>query len=172
MPQEIIDSHELQTITLDYRRECQHDDVVDSLTSPESAIDNAVSGLQGTNGSPVAARDENDCLQFLHLLRLSNNGSEINRGRTEWRKKPAKRWTFANLPCFNVARHSSLLLCLRSPSCNSMLFVCSEDFVWSFWVFCFGQEDWCLCFLWDQYHTFVEVSFPFIFFFYWLLLWQ
>ncbi|KAL0436717.1 UNVERIFIED_CONTAM: Oleoyl-acyl carrier protein thioesterase, chloroplastic [Sesamum radiatum] len=30
MPQEIIDSYELQTITLDYRRECQHDDVVDS----------------------------------------------------------------------------------------------------------------------------------------------
>lgn len=88
MPQEIIDSHELQTITLDYRRECQQDDVVDSLTSPESAVNDAASGLQGTNGSP---RDENDCLQFLHLLRLSNDNSEINRGRTEWRKKPAKR---------------------------------------------------------------------------------
>ncbi|XP_047971018.1 oleoyl-acyl carrier protein thioesterase, chloroplastic-like [Salvia hispanica] len=92
MPQEIIDSHELQTITLDYRRECQHDDVVDSLTSPEPAIDDStVPGLQGTNGSLAAARDENDRLQFLHLLRLSKEGSEINRGRTEWRKKPAKR---------------------------------------------------------------------------------
>ncbi|KAG6403487.1 hypothetical protein SASPL_135710 [Salvia splendens] len=92
MPQEIIDSHELKTITLDYRRECQQDDVVDSLTSSEPAIGDMVSGLRGTNGTPVAAaRDENDCLQFLHLLRLSNNGSEINRGRTEWRKKPAKR---------------------------------------------------------------------------------
>ncbi|KAH6765835.1 Acyl-ACP thioesterase [Perilla frutescens var. hirtella] len=91
MPQEIIDSHELQTITLDYRRECQHDDVVDSLTSPESAVNSAVSGLQGTNGSPTAAKDENDYLQFLHLLRISTDGSEINRGRTEWRKKTAKR---------------------------------------------------------------------------------
>ncbi|KAL1540953.1 Oleoyl-acyl carrier protein thioesterase 2, chloroplastic [Salvia divinorum] len=91
MPQEIIDSHELQTITLDYRRECQQDDVVDSLTSSESAIGDMVSGLHGTNGTPVAARDENNCLQFLHLLRLSNDGSEINRGRTEWRKKPTKR---------------------------------------------------------------------------------
>ncbi|CAA6668393.1 unnamed protein product [Spirodela intermedia] len=35
IPQEIIDTHELQTITLDYRRECQHDDAVDSLTSLE-----------------------------------------------------------------------------------------------------------------------------------------
>ncbi|KAK4441005.1 Oleoyl-acyl carrier protein thioesterase, chloroplastic [Sesamum alatum] len=91
MPQEIIDSHELQTITLDYRRECQQDDVVDSLTSPEPILDDSVSQPHGTNGSPTAAKDENDRLQFLHLLRLSNDGSEINRGRTEWRKKPAKR---------------------------------------------------------------------------------
>ncbi|CAA3020006.1 oleoyl-acyl carrier protein thioesterase 1, chloroplastic-like [Olea europaea var. sylvestris] len=90
MPQEIIDTHELQTITLDYRRECQQDDVVDSLTSPESIMDNAILELEGTNGSATGMKDENDCLQFLHLLRLSD-GSEINRGRTEWRKKPAKR---------------------------------------------------------------------------------
>ncbi|PIN03705.1 Oleoyl-[acyl-carrier-protein] hydrolase [Handroanthus impetiginosus] len=88
MPQEIIDSHELQTITLDYRRECQHDDIVDSLTSPELET---ASELHGSNGSPTAANDENESLQFLHLLRLSNDGSEINRGRTEWRKKPTKR---------------------------------------------------------------------------------
>lgn len=90
MPQEIIDTHELQTITLDYRRECQQDDAVDSLTSPEQAVGENGS-LQGTNGSPTAAKDEDGSLQFLHLLRLGNDGSEINRGRTEWRKKPAKR---------------------------------------------------------------------------------
>ncbi|KAK4492192.1 hypothetical protein RD792_002990 [Penstemon davidsonii] len=89
MPQEIIDSHELQTITLDYRRECQRDDVVNSLTSPES--EDAHLELNGTtNGSLVSRKNENECIQFLHLLRLSD-GSEINRGRTEWRKKPAKR---------------------------------------------------------------------------------
>lgn len=85
MPQEIIDDYELQTITLDYRRECQRDDVVDSLTSPESNSDD----LNGVNGSPSSAT--NSHLQYLHFLRLSNDGSEINRGRTEWRKKPAKR---------------------------------------------------------------------------------
>lgn len=92
MPQEIIDSHELQTITLDYRRECQHDDIVDSLTSVEP-IENgeAIQALKGTNGSASATEGKHqDTRQFLHLLRLSGDGFEINRGRTEWRKKPSR----------------------------------------------------------------------------------
>lgn len=85
MPQDIIDTHELQTITLDYRRECQHDDVVDSLTSLESLEDAAL----GTNGSATASREINK--SFLHMVRLSgDDGLEINRGRTEWRKKFVK----------------------------------------------------------------------------------
>lgn len=88
MPQEVIDNYELKMITLDYRRECQHNDVVDSLTSPELDEDGA---LKMTNGSASAAKDGDGCPQFLHLLRLSHDGLEINRGRTEWRKKPAKR---------------------------------------------------------------------------------
>lgn len=91
MPQEILDTHELQTITLDYRRECQHDDIVDSLTSPEPDEDTAVTKLKGTNGYAAAAKDGDDFCQFLHLLRLSGEGLEINRGRTEWRKKSEKR---------------------------------------------------------------------------------
>ncbi|KAJ9543403.1 hypothetical protein OSB04_023110 [Centaurea solstitialis] len=100
IPQEVIDTHELQTITLDYRRECQHDDIVDSLTSPESLLDDpAISKLKGTNGSSVPKKDETDLSRFLHLLRSSGGGLELNRGRTEWRKKPSKkmnntlRWT-------------------------------------------------------------------------------
>ena len=91
MPQEIMDTHELQAITLDYRRECQHDDVVDSLTSLESIEKSeAVSELQGINGSATATASNQECLSFQHLLRLSRDGLEINRGRTEWRKKPAR----------------------------------------------------------------------------------
>lgn len=91
MPQEIIDGYELQTITLDYRRECQRDDIVDSLTNVEPLEDGpAISGLEGTNGSPAATEDTKDYCQFLHLLRLSGDGSEINRGRTVWREKPAR----------------------------------------------------------------------------------
>ncbi|KAL8541985.1 hypothetical protein ACS0TY_003009 [Phlomoides rotata] len=86
MPQEIMDSHELQAITLDFRRECHQDDAADSLMSLYT-----VSRSQGTtDASPSTAEDENGYLQFLHLVRLSKNGFEINRGRTVWRKKPAR----------------------------------------------------------------------------------
>ena len=91
IPQQIIDTHELQTITLDYRRECQQDDVVDSLTSPEPQEGTeTVSEVHGTNGYAATREDKQDCRQFLHLLRLSSDGQEINRGRTEWKKKPAR----------------------------------------------------------------------------------
>lgn len=91
IPQEIIDTHELQKITLDYRRECQHDDIVDSLTSMElEESQEAVLELQGTNGSATKRNHEQDCCQFLHFLRLSGDGPEMNRGRTEWRRKPVR----------------------------------------------------------------------------------
>ncbi|KAL8106594.1 LOW QUALITY PROTEIN: oleoyl-acyl carrier protein thioesterase, chloroplastic-like [Apium graveolens] len=92
IPQEVLYTHELETITLDYRRECQHDDVVDSLTSPEVDEDTAVTKVIGTNGHATAATEaRDDSLKFLHFLRVSGQGLEINRGRTEWRKKPEKR---------------------------------------------------------------------------------
>ncbi|KAK6141843.1 hypothetical protein DH2020_024415 [Rehmannia glutinosa] len=89
MPSEIIYNYELQSLTLDYRRECLHDDIIDSLTSPESDMsDEAGSEHQGINGRTPSADDDNGFLQFRHLLRLSSgDGSETNRGRTIWRKK-------------------------------------------------------------------------------------
>uniref|UniRef100_A0A1J3HQF3 Acyl-[acyl-carrier-protein] hydrolase n=1 Tax=Noccaea caerulescens TaxID=107243 RepID=A0A1J3HQF3_NOCCA len=80
IPQEIVDTHELQVITLDYRRECQQDDVVDSLTTTTSEIG-------GTNGSATSGHNDS---QFLHLLRLSGEGQEINRGTTLWRKRASR----------------------------------------------------------------------------------
>ncbi|WOG95055.1 hypothetical protein DCAR_0314357 [Daucus carota subsp. sativus] len=92
IPQDVINTHELQTITLDYRRECQHDDVVDSLTSPESEEDVAGTKLRGSNGHAAAATtDDDELLPFLHMLRLSDNKLEINRARTRWRKKTKLR---------------------------------------------------------------------------------
>ncbi|CAN6167556.1 unnamed protein product [Urochloa humidicola] len=79
IPQDIIDTHELQTITLDYRRECQHDDIVDSLTYIEEGEEKSM------NGSASAAHHKEQ-QQFLHCLRFAGNGDEINRGRTVWRK--------------------------------------------------------------------------------------
>lgn len=86
VPQEIVDTHELQTITLDYRRECQHNDVVDSLTSLENDDTEESSIINSSNGSGV--KQHKDECQFLHFLKLTGSGLEINRGRTIWRKKP------------------------------------------------------------------------------------
>lgn len=64
--------------------------MVDSLTSLELPDGTRLdSELHGTNGSATVVRaDKQDYQQFLHLLRLSgDDGLEINRGRTEWRKK-------------------------------------------------------------------------------------
>ncbi|CAL1359395.1 unnamed protein product [Linum trigynum] len=71
-PLAILESHELSSMTLEYRRECGKDSVLQSLT--------AVSGNGiGTMGSAGG-------IECRHLLRLEE-GAEIVRGRTEWRPK-------------------------------------------------------------------------------------
>lgn len=73
-PLPILESHELSSLTLEYRRECGRDSVLQSLT----AVSNAGIGDLGTAGG----------VECQHLLRLEN-GAEIVRGRTEWRPKYA-----------------------------------------------------------------------------------
>uniref|UniRef100_K9JGV9 Acyl-[acyl-carrier-protein] hydrolase n=1 Tax=Cuphea lanceolata TaxID=3930 RepID=K9JGV9_CUPLA len=68
-PQEVLESQELSSLTLEYRRECGRESVLESLT----AVDPSGKGF----GS-----------QFQHLLRLEDGG-EIVKGRTEWRPKTA-----------------------------------------------------------------------------------
>ena len=80
-PQPILESHELSSMTLEYRRECGRDSVLDSLT--------AVSGADMGN---LAHSGHVECK---HLLRLEN-GAEIVRGRTEWRPKPVNNFGVVN----------------------------------------------------------------------------
>lgn len=72
-PLSILESHELSAMTLEYRRECGRDSVLQSLT--------AVSGT---------GADNLECgnVECQHLLRLEG-GAEIVKGRTEWRPKHA-----------------------------------------------------------------------------------
>ncbi|CAM8888581.1 unnamed protein product [Rhodiola kirilowii] len=71
-PLPIMESHELASITLEYRRECGKDSVLQSLT--------AVSGDQKSD-----FLDSGD-VECQHMLQL-NDGAEIVRGRTKWRPK-------------------------------------------------------------------------------------
>ncbi|KAK6941566.1 Acyl-ACP-thioesterase, N-terminal [Dillenia turbinata] len=76
-PRSILESHELFSITLEYRRECGKDSVLDSLTavSDNGAVDLLDSGN----------------IECKHMLRLED-GSEVLRARTEWRPKYANNF--------------------------------------------------------------------------------
>ncbi|XP_022729932.1 palmitoyl-acyl carrier protein thioesterase, chloroplastic-like [Durio zibethinus] len=79
-PLPVLETHELSAMTLEYRRECGRDSVLQSLTAvSDSGVGNLVNF------------DEIECQ---HLLRLED-GSEIVRGRTQWRPKYAK--SFGNV---------------------------------------------------------------------------
>jgi len=74
-PLPILESHELSSMTLEYRRECGRDSVLQSLT--------AVNGV----GNMMNLAD----IECQHLLRLED-GAEIVRGRTLWRPKYANNF--------------------------------------------------------------------------------
>ncbi|KAE8682868.1 Palmitoyl-acyl carrier protein thioesterase [Hibiscus syriacus] len=76
-PLPIVENHELCSMTLEYRRECGRDSVLQSIT--------AVSGADVGN---MVNEGEIECQ---HLPRLEE-GSEIVRGRTQWRPKNAERF--------------------------------------------------------------------------------
>ncbi|KAF5459093.1 hypothetical protein F2P56_023079 [Juglans regia] len=87
-PLPILESYELSAMTLEYRRECGKDNVLQSLT--------AVSGSGIGNLGTLAD------MECQHLLRLEN-GAEIVRGRTSWRPKHASNFeTFGSIPAESI----------------------------------------------------------------------
>lgn len=72
-PQQILETHELSAIMLEYRRECGRDSVLQSLTK----IAGSRTGYEAEESSEVECQ---------HLLRLES-GPEIVRARTGWRPK-------------------------------------------------------------------------------------
>lgn len=68
-------------MTLEYRRECGKDSVLQSLT----AVSDADVGNLAQSGH----------VECKHLLRLED-GAEIVRGRTEWRPKPVNNFGMLN----------------------------------------------------------------------------
>lgn len=87
-PLEILETHELAGMTLEYRRECMRDSVLQSLTS---IVD------EGSGDSPHPG-----IVECQHLLRLEGGG-EIVKGRTKWRPKFVdKIGSFGQLPHENA----------------------------------------------------------------------
>ncbi|CAA3031751.1 palmitoyl-acyl carrier thioesterase, chloroplastic [Olea europaea subsp. europaea] len=76
VPLPILETHELAGMTLEYRRECRRDSLLQSLTS---VVSNSVGDLANSG-----------YVECQHLLRLEG-GAEIVKGRTEWRPKYSSR---------------------------------------------------------------------------------
>ncbi|KAL4626296.1 hypothetical protein ACB092_05G085800 [Castanea dentata] len=75
-PRSILGSHKLSDMTLEYRKECGWNSILQSLTKLNK---------DGTSHST-----EDGGVEFDHLLRVED-GSEILRGRTKWLPKYSKR---------------------------------------------------------------------------------
>ncbi|XP_022899586.1 palmitoyl-acyl carrier protein thioesterase, chloroplastic-like isoform X2 [Olea europaea var. sylvestris] len=88
VPLPILETCELAGMTLEYRRECMRDSVLQSLTS---VVSNGLGDL--------ASSGKVECQ---HLLRLEA-GAEIVKGRTEWRPKYGNRMeSWGELPAGNA----------------------------------------------------------------------
>ncbi|KAF8026813.1 hypothetical protein BT93_F3331 [Corymbia citriodora subsp. variegata] len=72
IPQSILENHEFHAMTIEYRRECRRDSLLQSLST------------RVRDGPGHTAEDEG--IEFDHLL-LLKNGLEIARARTKWRPR-------------------------------------------------------------------------------------
>ncbi|XP_020207426.1 palmitoyl-acyl carrier protein thioesterase, chloroplastic [Cajanus cajan] len=76
VPREVLEIYKMTSITLEFRRECRHSDVLESLSSPSSRV------VGDANNNNRKAD-----LEYIHLLRLQDSKAELVRARTEWLHK-------------------------------------------------------------------------------------
>ncbi|RHN82345.1 putative oleoyl-[acyl-carrier-protein] hydrolase [Medicago truncatula] len=106
IPDQILESHQLSGITLEYRRECGSSDIVQSLCEPEEDeivlngmvepdyCTNLLNGLSFVksdiiNGGGVLSYLEQRPIRYTHLLQAKGEkqNEEIVRGKTTWKRK-------------------------------------------------------------------------------------
>lgn len=94
VPEEHLETHNLTSITLEYRRECQSNTIVESLTSsktmPVQEDDQDVAALAPAERCWTSfAKPGHNCCQFTHFLQTqgSSKQQEIARARTTWQPK-------------------------------------------------------------------------------------
>ncbi|XP_023520826.1 palmitoyl-acyl carrier protein thioesterase, chloroplastic-like [Cucurbita pepo subsp. pepo] len=105
IPDHVLESHQLSSIILEYRRECASSDIVQSLCEPENdgilrdmdmIEDNEINILHGFSlaseilkcGGLLGSYNQG-ALRYAHLLQIEGEAKneEIVRGRTTWKKK-------------------------------------------------------------------------------------
>ncbi|KAM0961262.1 hypothetical protein ACFX13_020989 [Malus domestica] len=106
IPDNILESHQLTGITLEYRKECGSSDIVQSLCDPDkdgmlieglkqenhdtSLLNGFSLGAGILENSVFLGSFEKQPLRYTHLLQTTGNhkDEEIVRGQTVWKKKP------------------------------------------------------------------------------------
>ncbi|KAK7353803.1 hypothetical protein VNO80_19255 [Phaseolus coccineus] len=78
VPREILEDYKMSSMTLEFRRECTQSDILETMTSPSSKV------IGASNNKCVSRKLH---LQYIHLLRLQDNKTELVRARTEWHLK-------------------------------------------------------------------------------------
>ncbi|XP_022735132.1 palmitoyl-acyl carrier protein thioesterase, chloroplastic-like [Durio zibethinus] len=101
IPEKVLQSHQLSSIVLEYRRECGSSDRVESLCQPDedgifangveqSLLNNMVVASRIMEGNGQLSSLDMKTYGYTHLLQIKgeiNENEEIVRGRTRWKKK-------------------------------------------------------------------------------------
>ena len=96
IPELFLESHQLSSIKLDYKRECGSSDIVQSLCDPDEDPTQEASELDMIRGFIFEEHEHGFLdhpikwpLGFTHLLQTKGEPQkeEIVRGRTTWKKK-------------------------------------------------------------------------------------
>ncbi|XP_047172574.1 oleoyl-acyl carrier protein thioesterase, chloroplastic-like [Vigna umbellata] len=78
VPRKMLEDYKMTSMILEFRRECTHSDILESMTSASAKV------IGASNNKYVSRKPQ---LQFIHLLRLQDNKTELVRARTEWNLK-------------------------------------------------------------------------------------
>ncbi|QCE14462.1 fatty acyl-ACP thioesterase B [Vigna unguiculata] len=78
VPRKMLEDYTMTSMTLEFRRECTQSDILESMTSASSKV------IGASNNKYVSKKPH---LQYIHLLRLQDNKTELVRARTEWHLK-------------------------------------------------------------------------------------
>ncbi|OMP07856.1 Acyl-ACP thioesterase [Corchorus olitorius] len=86
IPDKFLESHQLSSIILEYRRECGSSDIVESLCQPDEDGTAAFANGFAVQHKTVDLSPGNGYTHFLHVKGETRN-EEIVRGRTRWKQK-------------------------------------------------------------------------------------
>ncbi|XP_062114911.1 palmitoyl-acyl carrier protein thioesterase, chloroplastic-like [Humulus lupulus] len=78
VPRTVLEDYYLTSMTLEYRRECRQSNLLESMTSPTSKVD------EDSNSNTTKRIPD---MKYTHMLRMQDDKAEIVRARTQWHYK-------------------------------------------------------------------------------------